>query len=110
MTTSSTFITSEHEETALTLKALAHPARLAILDYLSQHKSCYCGDLTPQLPLAQSTVSQHLKALKEAQLIDGTIEGVRSCYCISQKGMELMQTKVIPLLHRMNTTVSQKCC
>ena len=110
MTTSSTFITSEHEETARTLKALAHPARLAILNYLAQRRSCYCGDLTHQLPLAQSTVSQHLKALKEAQLIDSIIEGVQSCYCISQKGIELMQNKVIPLLQRMNTTVSQKCC
>ena len=110
MTTSSTFVTSEHEETARLLKALAHPARLAILDYLALQTSCYCGDLTHQLPLAQSTVSQHLKALKEAQLIDGTIEGVRSCYCISKKGMEMMHTRVIPLLQRMNTTVSQKCC
>jgi ArsR family transcriptional regulator, arsenate/arsenite/antimonite-responsive transcriptional repressor len=63
-------------------KALAHPARIAILDVLARRSDCICGDLVEELPLAQATVSQHLKVLKEAGLIHGTIEGPRTCYCI----------------------------
>lgn len=63
-------------------KALAHPARIAILEILLETDRCICGDITAHLPLAQSTVSQHLKALKSSGLIRGEIEGVRTCYCI----------------------------
>ncbi|HMO31812.1 MAG TPA: metalloregulator ArsR/SmtB family transcription factor [Lacibacter sp.] len=63
-------------------KALGHPARVAILRLLLQKQSCVCGDLVEELPLSQSTVSQHLKELKEAGLIQGEIEGPRVCYCI----------------------------
>ena len=63
-------------------KALAHPARIAILKVLAEKKECICGDLVADLPLAQSTVSQHLKALKEVGLIKGEVDGPRSCYCI----------------------------
>lgn len=65
-------------------KALAHPARIAILKILMERKACICGDIVDELPLSQSTVSQHLKELKEAGLIKGTIEGVRVCYCIDE--------------------------
>jgi len=64
------------------LKALAHPARLAILDLLAARGSCVCGTIVEGLPLAQATVSQHLKVLKEAGLLQGTIDGPRSCYCL----------------------------
>lgn len=64
-------------------KALAHPARIAILKLLLQKQSCVCGDLVDDLPLAQSTVSQHLKELKAAGLIQGEIEGTKVCYCIN---------------------------
>lgn len=66
-------------------KALAHPARIAILQYLGKQQSCVCGDIVDELPLSQSTVSQHLKELKEAGLIKGEIEGVKTCYCIDEK-------------------------
>jgi DNA-binding transcriptional ArsR family regulator len=66
-------------------KALAHPARLAILAALAEKRECICGDLVLGLPLAQSTVSQHLKALKEAGLIRGLVDGPRSRYCIDWK-------------------------
>ena len=63
-------------------KAIAHPARIAILKILAQQKSCICGEIVEGLPLAQATVSQHLKELKAVGLIKGTIEGKTSCYCI----------------------------
>lgn len=66
-------------------RALAHPARIAILNLLVKKQSCICGDIVGELPLSQSTVSQHLKALKEAGLIKGQIEGVAVCYCIDEK-------------------------
>jgi ArsR family transcriptional regulator len=64
------------------IKALAHPARLAIVRALMQESRCSCGDIVRNLPLAQSTVSQHLKVLREAGIVRGEIEGPRSCYCI----------------------------
>ncbi|MBL7765222.1 MAG: winged helix-turn-helix transcriptional regulator [Chitinophagaceae bacterium] len=80
---------SKHEEFTLKdnkvsrfAKALSHPARVAILKYLIRSKSCMCGDIVEVLPLSQSTVSQHLKELKEAGLIQGSIEGTKVCYCI----------------------------
>ena len=63
-------------------KALAHPARVAILQELSARKTCICGEIVEVLPLAQATVSQHLKVLKEAGLVQGTLDGPRSCYCL----------------------------
>ena len=72
-------------------KALAHPARIAILKLLAQKQSCVCGDIVEELPLSQSTVSQHLKELKDAGLIKGDIEGVRVCYCIDDKEWKAAQ-------------------
>jgi len=69
-------------------KALAHPARVAILKELAARKECVCGELVLRLPLAQSTVSQHLKALKAAGLVYGEVDGPRSRYCINQKNFE----------------------
>jgi DNA-binding transcriptional ArsR family regulator len=66
-------------------KALAHPARIAILQFLAKQQSCMCGDIVEELPLSQSTVSQHLKELKGAGLIKGEIEGAKVCYCINPK-------------------------
>jgi ArsR family transcriptional regulator len=67
---------------AARLKALAHPARLAILRTLAERETCICGDLVEVLPLAQATVSQHLKALRKAGLVRGETDGPRSCYCL----------------------------
>ena len=66
-------------------KALAHPARVAILKLLATKATCQCGDIVEELPLSQSTVSQHLKELKEAGLIKGEIDGAKVCYCIDEK-------------------------
>lgn len=72
-------------------KALAHPARIAILNFLVKQQSCMCGDIVEELPLSQSTVSQHLKELKEAGLIKGEIEGAKVCYCIDEKEWKAAQ-------------------
>ena len=69
-------------------KALGHPARLAILRTLAERQTCLCGELVEELPLAQATVSQHLKALKEAGLIVGEIDGPRSCYCLNRAALQ----------------------
>lgn len=66
-------------------KALGHPARLAILQHLARTRTCICGDIVEKLPLSQSTVSQHLKELKESGLIQGNVEGAKVCYCINEK-------------------------
>ncbi len=66
-------------------KALAHPARIAIINFLIKKKECICSDVVKELPLSQSTVSQHLKELKNAGLIKGDIDGPRVCYCIDLK-------------------------
>ena len=73
-------------------KALGHPARVAILKLLAGKQSCICGDIVDELPLSQSTVSQHLKELKEAGLIQGEIEGAKVCYCIDAKEWKLAQS------------------
>jgi len=66
-------------------KALSHPARVAIMKLLAKRQACICGDIVDELPLSQSTVSQHLKELKSAGLIKGAIDGPRVCYCIDPK-------------------------
>jgi len=83
--TKTTGFTKADIETAEIAKALAHPARIAILKHLIAAKSCICGDIVDELPLSQSTVSQHLKELKEAGIIKGNISGTSVCYCIDEK-------------------------
>jgi DNA-binding transcriptional ArsR family regulator len=77
--------TKAQNEMAILAKALGHPARIAILQFLIKTKSCVCGDIVDELPLSQSTVSQHLKELKNAGLIKGDIDGPSVCYCIDEK-------------------------
>lgn len=86
--------TKAQNELAVLTKALGHPARIAILQFLIKSKSCVCGDIVDELPLSQSTVSQHLKELKTAGLIKGDIDGPTVCYCIDAKAWEKAQ-KVI---------------
>ena len=73
------------QEVAVLAKALGHPARVRIVRLLLAHDACYCGQLVDELDLAQATVSQHLKMLKEAGLIVGEIDGLRTCYCASRE-------------------------
>jgi predicted transcriptional regulator len=77
--------TKQQNELANMAKALAHPARIAILQYLVKTNACVCGDLVDELGLAQATTSQHLKELKNAGIIQGTIEGASVCYCIDPR-------------------------
>ena len=83
--------TARQNKLAMAAKALAHPARIAIIEYLLSVDTCICGDIVDQLPLAQPTVSQHLKELKNAGLIKGSIEGTAICYCIDEKGLAPLQ-------------------
>lgn len=87
-------------------KALGHPARIAILKILAEREACFCGDLTEVLPLAQSTVSQHLKALKKAGLITGTVEGVKTCYCLNPDGIKELND----LLSELSSELVKTCC
>lgn len=90
-------------------KALAHPARIAILKILSQKQTCMCGDIVEELPLSQSTVSQHLKELKEAGLITGEIEGAKVCYCINDKEWKAAQAWLNQLFDNYKSC-DTKCC
>jgi DNA-binding transcriptional ArsR family regulator len=83
--------TEKHNSIAVLAKALGHPARVAIIDYLLSVESCICGDIVNEMPLAQATVSQHLKELKNAGLIKGNIEGNAICYCIDEKAVAKLQ-------------------
>ena len=89
-------------------KALAHPARIAIINLLVSRQSCICGDLVDELPLSQSTVSQHLKELKEAGLIKGEIEGAKVCYCIDEKAW--MEAKNLFEKVFESYTIGSSCC
>ena len=89
-------------------KALSHPARIAILKLLIQKQACICGDIVDELPLSQSTVSQHLKELKEAGLIKGHIDGAKVCYCIDEKEWKAAKNYLNDFFE--NYTGSQECC
>ncbi|WP_046245851.1 ArsR/SmtB family transcription factor [Hymenobacter terrenus] len=78
--------TTAEQELAVIAKALGHPARVAILRLLTQRRACVCGELVLELPISQSTVSQHLKGLKTAGLVQGEVDGPRVCYCIDPAG------------------------
>ncbi|NEM97119.1 ArsR/SmtB family transcription factor [Pontibacter burrus] len=105
--------TKEFTETEIILatyaKALGHPARVAILRILLERKACICGDIVDELPLSQSTVSQHLKELKEAGLIKGDIDGKKVCYCIDEKAWKHAQL-LMQQLFASYTTCNTSCC
>ena len=98
--------TKTQNEVATIAKALGHPARIAILQYLAEKKSRVCGDIVDELPLSQSTVSQHLKELKKVGLIKGEIEGPSVCYCIDSKAL----IKAKKLLGDLLQGVQASCC
>jgi ArsR family transcriptional regulator len=93
-------------ELAALAKALGHPARIAILQFLASQKSCVCGDIVDKLPLSQSTVSQHLKELKKVGLIKGEIDGPSVCYCLDEKTV----MKASKIMGDLLTSVTQSCC
>ena len=85
------------DELAALAKAIAHPARIQIIRILARKTACVCGDIVDELPLAQSTVSQHLKVLKEAGLIRGEVDGPRVCYCIEPRTLRRLKVLVAGL-------------
>ena len=107
-TTKTEEFTVKDNKIAKYAKALAHPARVAILQLLIKKQSCICGDIVDELPLSQSTVSQHLKELKETGLIKGDIDGVKVCYCIDEKEWESAKSYMTNFFETF--THKNKCC
>lgn len=107
-TTKTEEFTIKQNKIAKYSKALGHPARIAILELLIKKQACICGDIVDELPLSQSTVSQHLKELKDAGLIKGDIDGVKVCYCIDEKEWENAKTYLANLFS--TYTNKEKCC
>ena len=101
--------TAEQNAIATIAKALGHPARVAIIEYLIKVEACICGDIVNELPLAQPTVSQHLKELKNAGLIKGNIEGNAICYCLDEKTVEKMQNYFAVISEKLKKKKSD-CC
>lgn len=102
--------TQEEQDIAAMAKALAHPARIAILKILAAQEACICGKIVEVLPLAQSTVSQHLKELKNAGLIKGTIDGPKSCYCIDREAFEKIKQAFTHLFTGLEVQQQNNCC
>lgn len=110
MGTSKTALFSEdHNALAATLKALAHPARIAILEYLVKVDTCICGDIVNELPLAQPTVSQHLRELKNAGLIKGNVEGTAICYCVEKSAVSRLADYFEAMAVKLDNK-EQECC
>lgn len=107
--TKSSSFTTQQNETALLLKAIAHPARIAIVEYLLKVQSCICGDIVSELPLAQATISQHLKELKNAGIIKGNIEGTTICYCLENEVVEKLAQYFSEIAKQINHQKSS-CC
>ena len=106
--TKTAHFTDSQNEIATLAKALGHPARIAIIEYLLSVDTCICGDIVNELPLAQPTVSQHLKELKNAGLIKGNIEGNAICYCIDEDSLG----KLNKYINHISKTIAKRnnCC
>lgn len=102
----SEFFSEQQNEMASLFKAISHPARVAIIEYLLKVDSCICGDIVNELPLAQPTVSQHLKELKNAGIIKGNIEGTAICYCLNPETMKKLENYFSGISSELKT----KCC
>ena len=102
--------TQKEQGLAAFAKAMAHPARIAILKVLAQKNECLCGEIVDILPLAQSTVSQHLKELKIAGLITGETDGPRSCYCINWKAFSTFNSEFTSLFNNLKVKNEKACC
>jgi len=99
--------TDKHNEMAILLKAIAHPARVAILEHILKVNACICNDIVNELPLAQPTISQHLKELKSAGIIKGSVEGSSICYCVNEKAIH----KLLKLFEKYSGKLEKnKCC
>lgn len=103
-----TVFNTKQNKMAAYAKALAHPARIAIIQHLLEKKSCICGDLVEVLPLSQSTVSQHLKELKRIGIIKGEINPPAVCYCIDEACWQDMEASLGSFIH--SSRILNKCC
>lgn len=103
--TKTNLFTENQNEIAILAKAIAHPARVAIIEYLIKVNVCICNDIVNELPLAQPTISQHLKELKNAGIIKGNIEGNAICYCINEPVFNKIQGLFGAIL-----PIQNKCC
>lgn len=101
--------TDKQNQLATMAKALGHPARVAIVEYLLKVNACICNDIVDELPLAQATVSQHLKELKNAGIIKGTIEGTSICYCLNETTIAYLQN-YFTLMSNQITLKKTNCC
>ena len=102
--------TDKQNNLAMLFKALGHPARIAIIDYLLKKQECVCGDIVDELPLAQPTISLHLKALRDAGIIRGTVEGRAVCYCLNPDALAEVQAFLLLLQDRATTEANNTCC
>ena len=98
--------TTETLGLASIFKALGHPARIAILEFIAKQTNCICGDIVTELPLSQASISRHLGELKAAGLIKGTITGTSVCYCLNPENMPLL----VQFLNQLNSPTNQTCC
>ena len=103
------FYTNKQNELAVLAKAMGHPARIAILDHLLKVDTCICGDIVNELSLAQPTISQHLKELKNAGLIKGDVTGNSICYCINEKAFGTLLKFFTNISNKIEKKLS-KCC
>ena len=101
--------TEEQNDISQVFKALGHPARIAIIQHLMNIKSCICNDLVGILPLSQATISQHLRELKEAEIIKGTIEGTSVCYCLNSNVFETM-INTLEEFKELDQKNTKECC
>ena len=99
--------TEKQNQMATITKALGHPARIAIIEYLLKVNQCICGDIVNELPLAQPTISQHLKELKNANLIKGNIEGNSICYCLNEETFDVLKNYFSNITTNLK---KEKCC
>ncbi|MBX7052191.1 MAG: metalloregulator ArsR/SmtB family transcription factor [Flavobacteriales bacterium] len=107
--TKSEHFTEKQNAMASMIKALGHPARVAILEYLLKVDTCICGDIVNEIPLAQPTISQHLKELKQAGLIKGRIEGNSICYCVDEQAIKTMREYFGGISQQLEKRAG-KCC
>ena len=106
----SDFFTEEQNEKANLMKALGHPARIAIIEFLLEKESCICGDIVNELPLSQPTISQHLKELKTVNVIKGSVDGNTICYCLNLETLSKIQNYVQHTISKKIKDQANNCC
>ena len=108
--TKTDLFSATQNEIAIAAKAFAHPARVAIIQYLLNANACINGDLVQELGLAQATISQHLRELKDIGIIQGTIEGTRMSYCINHARWQEIKNQFNDIFNQLETSASGACC